>query len=130
MHQNDQEAETLTFCTTELKIYTEEQLQAKVADALRASQTAALAHCGIKLRNSEVKCERFDFSLDLDKNYNDKLCLEYQLNVSPKHLTTTDECISVALKEISRVLLSFFIRDRELPANPIFFSFRSCLVHA
>jgi hypothetical protein len=38
---------------------------------------------------------------DLDKNYNDKLCLEYELNASPVHLTTTDECILAALRKLS-----------------------------
>lgn len=41
------------------------------------------------------------FHQDLDKNYNDKLCLEYELNVSPVHLTTTDECILAALRKLS-----------------------------
>jgi hypothetical protein len=41
------------------------------------------------------------FSKDLDKNYNDKLCLEYELNASPVHLTTTDECILAALRKLS-----------------------------
>jgi hypothetical protein len=38
---------------------------------------------------------------DLDKNYNDKLCLEYEVNASPVHLTTTDECILAALRKLS-----------------------------
>ena len=104
---------------------TADQMQVKIAEILSAFQTGALIHCGMKLRNGEVKCEIFDFSLDLDKNYNDKLCLEYKLNVSPEHLTTTDECISVALREISRVLFSFFNRHEELLANSILSFFRS-----
>lgn len=39
--------------------------------------------------------------IDLDKNYNDKLCLEYELNASPVHLTTTDECILAALRKLA-----------------------------
>lgn len=38
---------------------------------------------------------------DLDKNYNDKLCLEYELSASPVHLTTTDECILAALRKLA-----------------------------
>ncbi|CAF1421526.1 unnamed protein product [Adineta ricciae] len=52
---------------------TADQLQGKVAEILTAFQTGALTHC------------------DLDKNYNDKLCLEYELNVSSEYLTTIDE---------------------------------------
>ncbi|CAF1550876.1 unnamed protein product, partial [Adineta ricciae] len=62
---------------------TADQMQAKIAEILSAFQTGALIHC------------------DLDKNYNDKLCLEYELNVSPVHLTTTDECILAALRKLS-----------------------------
>ena len=39
--------------------------------------------------------------VDLDKTYNNKLCLEYELNVSPIHLTTTDECILAALRKLA-----------------------------
>jgi hypothetical protein len=55
------------------------------------------------------------FSKDLDKNYNDKLCLEYELDFSPVHLTTTDECILSALRKLSsleqqvkKILMFFF----------------------
>ncbi|CAF1622506.1 unnamed protein product [Adineta ricciae] len=85
---------------------TADQLQGKVAEILTAFQTGALTHC------------------DLDKNYNEKLCLEYELNVSSEYLPTIDECISVALREFSLVLFSFFIRDGELLANRILFFFQ------
>jgi hypothetical protein len=42
------------------------------------------------------------FLKDLGKNYNDKLCLEYELN-APVHLITTDECILAALRKLSSV---------------------------
>ena len=38
---------------------------------------------------------------DLERNYNAKLCLEYELSASPVHLTTTDECILAALRKLS-----------------------------
>ena len=54
---------------------------------------------------------------DLDKNYNDKLCLEYELNVTPVHLTTTDECILAALRKLSsleqQVIEKEFLIERE-----------------
>ncbi|CAF1535021.1 unnamed protein product [Rotaria magnacalcarata] len=62
---------------------TADQLQAKIVEILTTFQTGAIIHC------------------DLDKNYNDKLCLEYELSSSPVHLTTTDECILAALRKLA-----------------------------
>ncbi|CAF0987223.1 unnamed protein product [Rotaria sordida] len=62
---------------------TVEQLQAKIIEISTTFQAGAIIHC------------------DLDKNYNDKLCLEYELSASPVHLTTTDECILSALRKLA-----------------------------
>ena len=51
-------------------------------------------------RPSSSSSLNFD-TVDLDKTYNDKLCLEYELNASPGHLTTTDECILAALRKLA-----------------------------
>ncbi|CAF1431644.1 unnamed protein product [Adineta steineri] len=60
-----------------------DELQIKVTEMFSIFQAGALIHC------------------DLDKNYNDKLCLEYELTASPVHLTTTDECILAALRKLA-----------------------------
>ncbi|CAF4685473.1 unnamed protein product [Rotaria sp. Silwood1] len=62
---------------------TVEQLEAKIIEILTTFQTGAIIHC------------------DLDKNYNNKLCLEYELSASPVHLTTIDECILAALRKLA-----------------------------
>ncbi len=79
---------------------TSDQLDAKISQILLIFQTGAIIHCGSLDRFSMKKFLSF-FSKDLDKNYNDKLCLEYELNASPVHLTTTDECILAALRKLS-----------------------------
>jgi hypothetical protein len=73
----------------------------------------------IVVRNSFVRFLFIHFNIlkDLDKNYNDKLCLEYELNSSPVHLTTTDECILAALRKLASLeqqvwnTSSFFLFD-------------------
>ncbi|CAF2503635.1 unnamed protein product [Rotaria sp. Silwood2] len=76
---------------------TVEQLQAKIIEILTTFQTGAIIHC------------------DLDKNYNDKLCLEYELTASPVHLTTTDECILAALRKLAshEQLMAQLIRENQ-----------------
>ena len=80
---------------------TSDQLDAKISQILILFQTGAIIHCGLFLLSKKKKIFSLFFPQDLDKNYNDKLCLEYELSASPVHLTTTDECILAALRKLS-----------------------------
>lgn len=75
-----------------------DEIDSNLSQILSAFQTGAIIHC------------------DLDKNYNDKLCLEYELNLSPVHLTTTDECILAALRKLSSLeqQISQLIREHQI----------------
>jgi hypothetical protein len=64
-----------------------------------------------------VRCE------DLDKTYNDKLCLEYELNASSVHLTTTDECILAALRKLAG------LEQQVSPTSVSNVHCRSCFFH-
>lgn len=72
-----------------------DRLQEKIGELLTIFQSGSIIHC------------------DLDKTYNDKLCLEYELNASPVHLTTTDECILAALRKLASLEQQIFQLIRE-----------------
>ncbi len=86
-----------------------------MSEILTTFQTGSIIHCG---SFSEVFffLNFSFFCKDLDKNYNDKLCLEYELNHSPVHLTTTDECILAALRKLSSLeqQIAQLIRENQI----------------
>jgi hypothetical protein len=63
---------------------------------------------------------QFVHFIDLDKNYNDKLCLEYELTASPVHLTTTDECILAALRKLASLEQQVKTKKESPHSNQIF----------
>ena len=102
---------------------TSDQLTSNISQILSTFQTGAILHCGSFnhfLSLQTILLLRF---IDLDKHYNDKLCLEYELNASPVHLTTTDECILAALRKLSsldqqvKTISSIRLKSREFRSH-------------